>query len=209
MRDYPCQSTVESRPFRVFSRRSLQTRPARFPKTWQVCYLFTGGIMRIFDISVPLAAGLPTWPGDPCFQLEPVLLLEQGDEARVARLTLGDHSGTHLDAPAHMLADGSNLDSFSPSLLMGPALVADLRGVTEIGVQELAGLPLAGVERLLLKTDNSRLWDRAEFCREFVALSAAGAELLVSKGIRLVGIEFLSIERFGGDGSVHHILLGN
>lgn len=165
--------------------------------------------MRIFDISVPLAAGLPTWPGDPCFQLEPVLLLEQGDEARVARLTLGDHSGTHLDAPAHMLADGSNLDSFSLSRLMGPALVADLRGVTEIGVQELAGLPLAGVERLLLKTDNSRLWDRAEFCREFAALSAAGAELLVSKGIRLVGIDYLSIERFGGDGSVHHILLGN
>jgi arylformamidase len=165
--------------------------------------------MPIYDISVPLAAGLPSWPGDPCFLSEPVLLLEKGDGARVSRITLGDHSGTHLDAPAHMLENGANLDSVSLSLLMGPALVADLRGVAEIGVAELAELPLAGVERLLLKTDNSGLWQRADFCREFVALSAAGAEFLVSRGVRLVGIDYLSIERFGGDGAVHRILLGH
>jgi arylformamidase len=165
--------------------------------------------MNIFDISVPLAVGLPTWPGDPCFLSEPVLLLEKGDGARVSRVTLGDHSGTHLDAPAHMLADGATLDGSSLPLLMGPALVADLRGMAEIGIKELAGLPLTGVERLLLKTNNSLLWQKAEFCREFVALSTAGAEFLVSKGVRLVGIDYLSIEKFGGDGSVHRILLGH
>jgi arylformamidase len=165
--------------------------------------------MRIFDISVPLAEGLPFWPGDPSFSLEPVLLLEKGDGARVSRISLGDHSGTHLDAPAHMLENGANLDDISLSLLMGRALVADFRGCAEIGLLELEGLPLGGEERLLLRTDNSALWAEPDFCPDFVALTAEGAEYLVSKGIRLVGIDYLSIESFGGDGSVHRTLLGN
>jgi len=165
--------------------------------------------MRIFDISVPLAAGLPSWPGDPCLQVEPVLLLEKGDGARVSRITLGDHSGTHLDTPAHMLENGATLDGIPLSLLMGRALVADLRGCAEIGLRELEGLPLAGEERLLLRTDNSALWKKPEFCQDFVSLTAEGAEYLVSKGIRLVGIDYLSIESFNGDGSVHRTLLGN
>jgi len=165
--------------------------------------------MHIFDISVPLAAGLQSWPGDPCLLLEPVLLLEKGDGARVSRITLGDHSGTHLDTPAHMLENGSTLDDIPLALLMGRALVADLRGCAEIGPRELEGLPLAGEERLLLRTDNSLLWAKPDFCPDFVALTAAGAEYLLSKGIRLVGIDYLSIESFYGDGTVHRTLLGN
>ncbi|MDD2335761.1 MAG: cyclase family protein [Geobacteraceae bacterium] len=165
--------------------------------------------MRIFDISVPLASGLPSWPGDPCLLLEPVLQLEKGDGARVSRITLGDHSGTHLDTPAHMLENGATLDGISLSRLMGRALVADLRGCGEIGLSELQGLPLAGEERLLLRTDNSSLWTKPDFCPDFVALNPEGAEYLLSKGIRLVGIDYLSIESFKGDGSVHRTLLGN
>jgi arylformamidase len=165
--------------------------------------------MQIFDISVPLAAGLPSWPGDPCLEVEPVLLLEKGDGARVSRITLGDHSGTHLDTPAHMLEDGASLDDIPLSSLMGRALVADLRGCAAIGLRELEGLPLAGEERLLLRTDNSSLWTKPDFCPDFVALTPEGAEYLVSKGIRLVGIDYLSIESFNGDGSVHRTLLGN
>ena len=165
--------------------------------------------MRIIDISVPLAAGLPTWPGDPCLSLEPVLQLENGDGARVSRITLGDHSGTHLDTPAHMLVNGATLDSIPLSLLMGRALVADLRGCAEIGLRELEGLPLAGEERLLLRTDNSALWTNPQFCPDFIALNTEGAEYLLRKGIRLVGIDYLSIESFNGDGSVHRTLLGN
>jgi arylformamidase len=164
--------------------------------------------MHIFDISVPLAAGLPSWPGDPCLQVEPVLLLEKGDGARVSRITLSDHSGTHLDTPAHMLENGSTLDDIPLALLMGRALVADLRGCAEIGLRELEGLPLAGEERLLLRTDNSLLWAKPDFCPDFVALTAEGAEYLLSKGIRLVGIDYLSIESFHGDGTVHRTLLG-
>lgn len=165
--------------------------------------------MKIIDISVPLAAGLPSWPGDPLLLIEPLLQLEQGDGARVSRITLGDHSGTHLDTPAHMLESGATLDAIPLSQLLGRALVADLRGCAAIGPAELAGLPLAGEERLLLRTDNSALWTRPEFCPDFIALTAAGAEYLVSRGIRLVGIDYLSIESFHGDGAVHRTLLGN
>jgi arylformamidase len=135
--------------------------------------------------------------------------LEKGDGARVSRITLGDHSGTHLDTPAHMLENGSTLDDIPLALLIGRALVADLRGCAEIGLRELEGLPLAGEERLLLRTDNSLLWAKPDFCPDFVALTAEGAEYLLSKGIRLVGIDYLSIESFHGDGTVHRTLLGN
>jgi len=165
--------------------------------------------MKIYDISVPLAEGLPSWPGDPCLRIEPVLRLEQGDGARVSRITLGDHSGTHLDTPAHILTDGATLDGIPLSRLLGRALVVDLRGCAAVGLSELAGLPLAGEERLLLRTDNSALWSRPDFSPEFVALTAEGADYLVGKGIRLVGIDYLSIESFYGDGAVHRTLLGN
>ncbi|MRR34611.1 cyclase family protein [bacterium] len=164
--------------------------------------------MRIYDISVPLGEGLPAYPGDPRVLVEPVLTLDRGDGANVCRITLAGHSGTHVDAPSHMLANGATLDSVPLSLLMGRALVADLRGAREIGPRELAGLPLQGEERLLLKTDNSLLWGLPGFRADYVSLNAAGAEFLLQAGIRLVGIDYLSIESFQGDGSVHRKLLG-
>lgn len=165
--------------------------------------------MKIIDISAPLTNGLPTYPGDPEIRIEPALLLEKGDGATVSRITMGDHAGTHLDAPGHHLPGGAALDAVPLSLLMGRALVADLRGVPEIGVRELESLPLTGEERLLMKTDNSLLWSRPGFQAGYVALSKEGASYLVRSGIRLVGIDYLSIERFGGDGSVHRTLLEN
>lgn len=163
--------------------------------------------MTIYDISVPLTRDLPAWPGDPRVLVEPVLTLAE-DGANVCRLTLAGHSGTHLDAPSHMLEGGATLDAVPLPLLMGRALVADLRGARQLGERELAGLPLAGEERLLLKTDNSRLWREAGFRPDFVPLTPDGARFLVEAGIRLAGIDYLSMERFGGDGSVHRELLG-
>lgn len=164
--------------------------------------------MRIYDISVPLGEGLPVYPGDPRVLVEPALALEKGDGANVCRITLAGHSGTHVDAPSHMLAHGATLDAVPLSLLMGRALVADLRGAAEIGPRQLEGLPLRGEERLLLKTDNSLLWGLPGFRTEYVSLSSEGAEFLLQAGIRLVGIDYLSIESYAGDGSVHRALLG-
>jgi len=168
-----------------------------------------GETMAIYDISVPIHEGLAAYPGDPRVRMEPALMLARGDGANVTRITLADHSGTHLDAPGHMLEGGATLDSIPLSLFLGRALVADLRGTAEIGPEELEKLSLRGEERLLLKTDNSRLWEGGAFRPDYVPLSGAGAEYLAGTGIRLVGIDYLSIERFGGDGGVHRTLLGN
>lgn len=163
--------------------------------------------MKLYDISVALTAGLPAYPGDPPLAVEQVMTLAQGDRVRVARLSMADHAGTHIDAPGHLLAHGACAAALLLEVLLGPALVADLRGVALIGARELSALPLAGVERLLLKTDNSALWQEPAFQSGYAALSEDGAAYLRQAGILLVGIDYLSIERFGGDGTVHRTLL--
>jgi arylformamidase len=165
--------------------------------------------MKLYDISVSLFNGLPAFPGDPRISIEPVLGIKDGDGANVSRIVMAGHSGTHVDAPSHMLEDGDTMDSISLPTFMGKAYVADLQGVSEIGARELNGISLRGVERLLFKTDNSGFWEMTAFQAGYVSLNMDGAEFLVRQGIRLVGIDYLSIERFDGDGSVHRTLMRN
>lgn len=163
--------------------------------------------MRLHDISVKLAQHTPCYPGDPQITVGPALSLENGDGAHVSRITLGSHSGTHLDAPRHVLVNGPPMSSLPLSLFVGRALVADLRNRHEIGPGDLKDLPLSGVRRLLLKTDNSRMWKTRRFCPRHVSLTEAGAAHLLGTGIELVGIDCLSIEGYGGCGIIHRMLL--
>jgi len=163
--------------------------------------------MKIHDISVLLADDTPSYPGDPRVTVEPVLTLENGGGANVSRITLASHSGTHLDAPRHMISEALPMSAIPLSLLIGKALVADLTGHKEIGARELLDLPLRGVRRLLLKTDNSLLWKTGRFRPGYVPLVESGAECLVESGIQLVGIDYLSIEACKGNGNVHRRLL--
>jgi arylformamidase len=122
------------------------------------------------------------------------------------------HTGTHVDAPAHFVAGGTTVEKMPMDVLMGPAYVADL-GDTDIidaGDLERAGVPL-GVERLLMRTRNSRMWHdqvRSDFREDFVGLAAGGAQWIVERHIRLVGIDYLSIQPFGAPADTHIILLG-
>ncbi|MEA5114140.1 MAG: cyclase family protein [Geobacteraceae bacterium] len=163
--------------------------------------------MKIHDISIRLANDTPCYPGDPRVTVESVLSMETGDGANVSRITLASHSGTHLDAPFHMIAGALPMSAIPLSPLMGKALVADLTGRSEIGARELLALPLRGVTRLLLKTDNSRLWETSRFYRDYVSLVGTGVDCLMEAGIELVGIDYLSIEACDGNGNVHRRLL--
>ncbi len=163
--------------------------------------------MKLHDISVQLAQHTPCYPGDPQVIVESALSLENGDGAHVSRITLGSHSGTHLDAPRHVLGDAPPMSSLPLSLFIGKALVADVRNRNEIGPGDLKDLPLSGVRRLLLKTDNSRLWKTRRFCPQHVSLTEAGAVHLLETDIELVGIDYLSIEGHGGSGIIHRMLL--
>ena len=165
--------------------------------------------MKIYDITVAISSDLPVYPGDPPVRIEPVARMAQGDPANVSLVTLSTHSGTHLDVPRHIRDSGLAADELPLAALVGPVLVAEIRGVQAIGRRELARLPVRGEERLLLKTDNSGNWEKREFLAEFAHLTEDGARFLVEAGIRLVGIDYLSIERFPGDGALHRYLLDN
>lgn len=163
--------------------------------------------MTLYDISVPLAPSLPAFPGDPPVRLSP-LPTPEGGGFRVTRLSCGSHSGTHVDAPAHLLPEGTTVDELPLSLLLGPCLVVDLSDHEgEIGADTLKKLRLKGQERLLLRTRNSALWDRPEFVEDYVALTTEGAAYLVGIGVQLVGIDYLSVEPLPCGGATHRTLL--
>ncbi len=167
--------------------------------------------MKIHDISIPISATMPTYPGDPAVRIEPVLQIARGDAANVSRLSFGDHTGTHLDPPAHFVPGGKTVDQLDLNVLYGPARVVDLTHIEkEITADDLARakLPKRAV-RILCKTRNSELWDRPGFQRDFCAFAWDAAQWLVDRGVRLVGIDYLSAESFGvSEPRTHRILLG-
>lgn len=158
--------------------------------------------MEIFDVSVPIRPGMVTYPGDPAVRLERVASIAEGEVCNLSRLDFGVHSGTHVDAPLHFVEDAPAAESLPLDVLVGPARVLDLTEVEgEIGADALDGIGLP--ERVLLKTRNSELWARDEFAEDHVALGGDAARVLVAAGVRLVGIDYLSI----GDEAAHHALL--
>jgi arylformamidase len=165
--------------------------------------------MRIYDITMPLSAELPYYPGDFPVAIAPWTSLAEGDSANVSRLTICSHSGTHIDPPRHFSDQGYPVDEIPLDLLLGKALVVEIQGAQLIGRRELERFPVWGVERLLLKTGNSELWKQSGFCSEFAALSEDGAAYLVEAGVKLVGIDYLSVENMQGSGGVHRALLDN
>jgi arylformamidase len=151
--------------------------------------------VRIIDVSVPVRPGMITYPGDPEVRLERVSSIADGDVVNLSRLDLGVHSGTHVDAPLHFVDGGPSVETLPLDVLVGPCVVVE-------GL-DVAAVP-PGAERVLFKTPNGRLWEREEFTEDFAELDGEAARALVAGGVRLVGIDYLSI----GDEEAHRILLG-
>ena len=166
--------------------------------------------MKIYDISVTVGKDLPNWPDNSPVTISPSQSLARGDECNVSSITLGTHTGTHVDAPYHFEPDGLTVDLLPLESLVGPAWVVEIKGRQAIGRDELEAVGLKGEQRILFKTSNSNLWKSAEFSREYIHLTLEAARYLVQTGIKVVGIDYLSIERFDSqDHAVHHQLLRN
>lgn len=164
--------------------------------------------MKLIDVTVPLDAHLPTYPGNTPFTLESVQQMSRGDHANVSTLHCSVHAGTHVDAPRHFLADGEGVETLPLELLCGPTRVIEVAHAKAVTRAELADLDLTGNVRLLVKTQNSTLWGSAEFRSDFVGVAADAAHHLVEHGVRLVGIDYLSVEVFKTPGApAHHTLL--
>lgn len=163
----------------------------------------------IYDVTVPISNAMPVWPGDPPVQLTPKSQVSR-DKTHTVRLTsieMGSHTGTHMDAPFHMIEGGKRLSDFAIDVFAGPATVLELPSVRSVGRAELEKLKWRNVERVLLKTENSRHWRDDKFFQEFVYLEPDGAQYLVERGARLVGIDYLSIDKFGSESHPSHFVL--
>ena len=165
--------------------------------------------MTLYDVSVPLRPGMPTYEGEPGPSLDFQKLIGKGDSANVSVLSLGSHTGTHVDAPHHFLDGESTVEAMSLESLVGPVRVIEHAEARHVAAADLAAASLTdGTNRLLLKTPNSRFWDDDEFHTDFVGLTGDAARWLVERGFLLVGIDYLSIERFRSpEHEVHKILL--
>jgi len=166
--------------------------------------------MNIYDISVPIRAGMPIYEGDPGVEIDAWSSLAKGDSANVSYLHFGAHTGTHVDAPAHFIEGARKIDAVSVDVLIGPARVVRVPDqINEIDSEFIASQNLDRVERVLFHTRNSGFW-KEDFRRDFTHLLPDAAQLLVDKGVKLVGTDYLSIEKFhSGDHRTHKTLLSN
>jgi arylformamidase len=156
--------------------------------------------VEIIDISVPIKTGMVTYPGDPEALLERVESMADGASANVSRLDLGVHTGTHVDAPVHFFEGATGTDQLPLDVLNGQCEVVAAARLDELAVESVP----EGAERVLFKTPNSELWALDAFPDEFERFDGAGASALVGRGLKLVGVDFLSV----GDHPAHRTLLG-
>jgi arylformamidase len=158
-----------------------------------------------------LAPGLATYPGNPELELQPVKRIAEGASSNVSRLVMGTHTGTHVDAPRHFYDDRPGVDALPLDLLIGRARVIAFPSRGGIGEEQLAAVGLLEDLRVLLRTPNSALWRSSTgFYQDYAYLTEAGARYLVEQGVKVVGVDYLSVEQFKKPGApAHHALLGN
>lgn len=163
------------------------------------------------DISVPLRNGMVSWPGDPPFEVIRISDVAKGDHATVSRISMGSHTGTHIDAPAHFIKDGTDVASLPLEIMVGPAKVIRIKDPDAIKQEELKTHSIKRGDRVLFKTRNSTdAWRSTAFVEDFVHLTDEAAGYLVGLGVRMVGVDYLSVGAYkGGGAAVHQTLLSH
>jgi arylformamidase len=166
--------------------------------------------MPIYDISLPISESLAVWRGDSPVRITRVSDMARGDTATVSQLNINAHVGTHVDAPAHFVLGGGGVDTLDLNVLVGPALVVEVMETDELSAEVLreSSIP-PGTERVLFHTRNSARWARGEreFSDDYTAITEDGARWLIERGVRLVGIDYLSVAPFDDVGPTHRALL--
>lgn len=151
------------------------------------------------------------WPGDLAVTIQQTKNMRDGDVCNLRTISMSAHTGTHMDAPLHFIADGRSIDTMPIEATVGPARVIAIEDPAAIRSEELERHNLRQGERILFKTQNSRLWPGGyeAFSKSFVSINADGARYLVERGVRTVGVDYLSVGAFEEDGvETHQVLLG-
>jgi len=164
--------------------------------------------MKIYDITVPTSAETPVYEGDPNVEITSASAIARGDAANVSRLCCGVHTATHVDAPVHFIEGSRSVSELELEKLIGKCRVVEIdKSVMAIEAGHLENLD--GAERVLFKTRNSDFWNDFSqgFRKDFTYLAPGAAKALVDLQIKLVGIDYLSVEKFGAETFDTHITL--
>ncbi|OHC05602.1 MAG: hypothetical protein A3K25_12140 [Planctomycetes bacterium RIFOXYB12_FULL_42_10] len=166
--------------------------------------------MNIYDVTLTISDKLITWPSDPTVSIRKTRLISQGNSCNVSELKFGSHCGTHIDAPYHFEENGIKIDQIPLDYLVGTATVFDIKNKEKIDLEDIKPLKLKNRERVIFKTINSTFWKLPEFKKDFVYITKEAARHLVDSGVKVVGIDYLSVEKFGNKpADTHHIFLRN
>src|SRR5262247_2556626 len=161
------------------------------------------------NLTVGIRHNMVHYPGDPGVELKQTKHLDRGDPATVSQLSLGVHTGTHVDAPVHFIGGAAGVDEFSIDAMVGPAQVIEILDKETCTAQDLAAYDIREGERLLLRTNNSmRCWNVDSFVEDYAHLDTSAARMLAERRVRMVGIDYLSIGHGNEGPEVHRILLG-
>lgn len=167
--------------------------------------------MKIYDITLTITPELPVWPGDVKVRLERVKKIEEGAADNLSIMTLGVHTGTHMDAPYHFVADGKKIDELPMEMMIGPVQVVQIPDEIDLITADVLKTVKIdpNIKRILFKTRNSHWWEKGEikFQTGFVGINEDAAQVLVQVGMVLVGLDYLSVAPFGNGKPTHDILL--
>ncbi len=163
------------------------------------------------DATLSIHTNMISWPSDPAVEVSEYKGISKGGSSNVLLLRLGSHTGTHIDAPQHFFDDGITVDAMPVDVMVGLTRVIEIKDHSVVCVHELRSKNIRPGQRVLFRTRNSKTqWWKKSFCKDFVSLTLAAAEYLVSRRVKLVGIDYLSVGGYGkpDGGAVHRALLG-
>ena len=163
--------------------------------------------MKIYDVTVPLSRELVVYPGDPQVEIASRTAIGKNDaQCNLSRYSLSSHAGTHVDPPSHFIENGVTVDNLPLDLLMGRARVVEVTAPV-IDEAVLEEFDFTADARILFKTRNSYLWSQKKFVEDYVYITPGAARVLVTEGIKVVGIDYLSVDKFGAGESGTHLTL--
>ena len=148
---------------------------------------------KIYDISLPVSKQTIVYPGDPPVMIRQISDVKKGDLTNISEFTFNTHTATHIDAPRHLFSNASGVDQIPLEVLIGPVTVYEFRNLHRIDFDQLKGLPLKAGDRVLFKTDNSYL-GKEKFYSDYTCLSVSAAKYLAETGIKLIGIDYFSVD---------------
>lgn len=166
--------------------------------------------MRTYDITLTITPDLVVWPEDPPIALDRVSKMEDGEDANVTRINMSAHTGTHVDAPYHFIKDGDTVDQIPIRMLTGRAYVVHFPDADVITAAMLEKSPIPPrTKRILIRTRNSEHWSKPHktFDENYVAVAPDAADYLVQKGVKLIGVDYLSVAPYKDLVTTHQILL--